>query len=160
MHVQLFVECVRILRNCSGQNWARFPEVWTQLLDECIQLLTTFLLKETQEDDIVLPRVILQFLGNVLNTQPSLSSLLWDKLQCQLGYVTAVLFAQISFIYLLVCYRELISHEDEKIQLYGSSVIYGVLRNSPVIIEEITTLKWKDLTCKVIQSSHQGILFS
>lgn len=84
MEVQLFVECFRILRNCSGQNWESFPEIWNQLLNEGIQLLINTLLKDTQGDDIVLSRVILQFLGNVLNTQPSLATLLWEKLQCQI----------------------------------------------------------------------------
>nr|CAH0104257.1 unnamed protein product [Daphnia galeata] len=138
--VPLSLECARTLRNCCGKNWESFPDTWSQLLNECNDLLKSFILKEFPVEVIILTRVILQSVGNVLNTQANLSHTIWKSLQSQLG--------------------KLISHEDEKISLYSSSVMFGMLRNSLTIREEITTHRWRDLTAELISSSHRGILYS
>ena len=75
------IECVRILRNCSGQNWEHFPQTWTQLLNECIQQLKSFLLEESKEGEFVLGRVILQCIANLLNASPNLLTFIWENLQ-------------------------------------------------------------------------------
>lgn len=54
----------------------------------------------------------------------------------------------------------LLSHHDEKISLYSSSVMFGVLRNSATTREEIVAYKWKDLAAGLIFSSHKGVLYS
>ncbi|XP_046459336.1 ataxin-10-like [Daphnia pulex] len=138
--VPLVLECARILRNCCGKNWESFPDTWNQLLSKCNQLLESFILKEFPVEEIVLARVILQCVGNILNTHTNLSHIIWESFQSNLS--------------------KLLSHEDEKISLYSSSVMFGVLRNSLTIREELTNHKWRDLTAELILSSHKGILYS
>lgn len=81
MGTGLLVECVRVLRNCSGQNWENSQQTWMQLVFECIKLLRSFLFKETKEDEVILVRVILQCIANLLNSLPNLSTLIWENLQ-------------------------------------------------------------------------------
>ena len=83
--VPLSLECARTLRNCCGKNWESFPDTWSQLLNECNDLLKSFILKEFPVEVIILTRVILQCVGNVLNTQANLSHTIWESLQSQLG---------------------------------------------------------------------------
>ncbi|KZS21855.1 Ataxin-10 [Daphnia magna] len=140
IHISLSVECARILRNSCGKNWQTFPQTWNQLLEECMQLLKSFLSKESPVEEVVLSNIILQCIGNLLNLWPSLSGTIWDNLQSEL------------------C--NLISHRDEKISLYSSCVMYGLLRNSAAMREEILGKKWKDLVSGLIMSSHKGVLYS
>lgn len=56
--------------------------------------------------------------------------------------------------------RDLLGNSDEKISLYSSAAMFGLLRNSPAIMEEVTTDNWKQITSALISSSHQGVLFS
>lgn len=84
--VPLVLECARILRNCCGKNWESFPDTWNQLLSECNQLLESFILKEFPVEEIILARVILQCVGNILNTHTNLSHIVWESLQSHFRY--------------------------------------------------------------------------
>lgn len=85
---RVLIECVRILRNCSGNNWSSCPELWNKLLNQTIQLLKNYLIKNSaEEEDVILARVTLQCLGNTLNSQPHVASDIWNNFQNNFGYL-------------------------------------------------------------------------
>ncbi len=58
-------------------------------------------------------------------------------------------------------YRELLVCSDGKVVLFTSSIIYGLLRNSQSIIEEIVKNKESDnIAERLIVSSHNGVIYA
>lgn len=157
----LVVECLRILRNCAGQNWSACQKTWNQLLCECTHQLRNMLIMVPTESVILLIRLFLQFIANMLNTEPGLSTSIWEDLQSQLRFY----YNSVHIYFLIIAsyvnyYRTLILYNDEKIHLYTSSVFYALLKNSSKIMEDVTTSKWIDIATAVVESSHKGVEFS
>jgi len=135
---EVLLPCLGVLRNCYGKNWDVAPTTWSSILTTTLDSIKNNVSPELPRDeDAAIIRLSLQFVGNLLNNRPSVSALIWSHLQTS--------------------FETLLTHRDEKISLYSSFVLYGILRISPDIRGEVTEVKWSCLLARLIDFSRQEL---
>lgn len=161
---ELLVECLRILRNLAGQiSDQELPIVWEQILQESTQLIKEIISSGLLEGNLIQAHVALQFISNFLNHKPQKSYLVWEGLHYSFKYFSYVFMLNVNGMFLTPAfvYRELLICGDAKVVLFTSSIIYGLLRNSRNIIEEILKNKEDNSIAEhLIASSHNGVIYA
>jgi len=136
---KILLPCLETLRNCYGKNWDSSPSTWTCILKGILKSIEKRLSAESLcEEDVPVIQISLQFVGNLLNSQPSVSESVWYNLQ--------------------KCFQILLTNQDTKVSLYTSFVLYGILRSSESVRREFADPKWTSLFSSIIDSSPNEFL--
>jgi hypothetical protein len=76
------IQSFRLLRNSLAVNWQDFPETWNRIFSKSLNLNNNYVDKiDLNENNLELCRISLQFIANVLNSQPTCGFDAWMKLK-------------------------------------------------------------------------------
>lgn len=80
---QLIIECLKFLRNYAAGDVKDALNLLDLPIQKCVVHAQTALAKEDklEEEELMLTRISLQFLGNLINAEPKVSFQIWIALQ-------------------------------------------------------------------------------
>lgn len=79
---QLIIECLKFLRNYAAGDVKDALNLLDLPIQKCVVHAQTAMAKEDNlEEELMLARISLQFLGNLINAEPKVSLQIWIALQ-------------------------------------------------------------------------------